>query len=241
VSDSLREVSYGEETLGLLRDLHFLHLLHVVVISDGGWSWVLGWAQLGMKRLVCVSLTEASALEMDRVAAVLQGVDLEPSTWPLVAPGVDGHVVCAHVGVGTPEVLWGLLSSLGSMSMGLQPYVLLSVDRQVLPRLRTIAPTSTSTVELRHRRLGGLTSARVYVAWWGPATDARSKVEPGDRVSPRRPLGTFLEPSAKLREWRMAPPESPSSVWTPHGTDAVPYPWPWTESPRRVRTPSVFG
>lgn len=105
MSDSLREVSYGEETLGLLRDLHFLHLLHVVVISDGGWSWVLGWAQLGMKRLVCVSLTEASALEMDRVAAVLQGVDLEPSTWPLVAPGVDGHVVCAHVGVGTSEAL----------------------------------------------------------------------------------------------------------------------------------------
>jgi hypothetical protein len=83
-------LSYGEGTVGLLRELHFLHLLHVVVISDGGWNWVLGWSQLGMKRLVCVSLTEASALEMDRVAAMLQGLDLEPSTWPVVAPGVDG-------------------------------------------------------------------------------------------------------------------------------------------------------
>lgn len=92
--------------------------------------------------------------------------------------------------------------------------------------------------ELRHRRLGGLTSARLFVGWTGGLLGTAHLVAPGQRFSPPRPLDKFLEPAVQLSPWRKA--GGGEACWRPMEPLAKPYPWPWRNGPAWVEAPSVF-
>ena len=77
-----------------------------------------------------------------------------------------------------------------------------------------------------------------------PVKDA--SLRPGNRQGPLRPLAAFLEPSARLTEWRLASSQVAASArrkkgcWCPLEVEATPYPWPWSGAPRWVEANSVF-
>lgn len=98
--------------------------------------------------------------------------------------------------------------------------------------------------ELRHRRLGGLTNARI-LCFWAMKHPPNWQICPSQRVSPHRPTGAFLEPSRPLKEWRKASVCSPKNngrkrkgLWDPE-TDG-PYPWPWNRGPRWVSAFTIY-
>lgn len=65
-----RDVKYGGvETVELLRSLHLLHDLPVVVASDDGWSWVLAWAQLGVRHIHCVPFGDRADQQLEMLCA----------------------------------------------------------------------------------------------------------------------------------------------------------------------------
>ena len=97
--------------------------------------------------------------------------------------------------------------------------------------------------ELRHRSLGGLTSARVLVAWRGGSPAKLIEVQPAKRNHPVRPLAAFLEPAVSLLAWRrpsMVTGEALQDCWCPHSSGAKPYPWPLRDAPLWVCTTSVL-
>jgi hypothetical protein len=92
----------------------------------------------------------------------------------------------------------------------------------------------TQWQEMRHRNLGGLTTARILLGWRGPRPPATAP-KPSDRRNPLRPLGSFLEPSTKLSKWRRE--GTIEACWAPCrvGAKAFLVPWgpsdPWVEAP----------
>ena len=77
-----------------------------------------------------------------------------------------------------------------------------------------------------------------------PVKDA--SLRPGNRQGPFRPLAAFLEPSARLTEWRLASSQvavtarRKKDCWCPLEVEAMPYPWPWFGAPQWVEAKSVF-
>lgn len=112
------------------------------------------------------------------------------------------------------------------------------VLNQSQPESRAHLGKSYDWRELRHRRLGGLTSARVWVGWTGGCVGAAAMVAPGGCCSPPRPLDKFLEPAVWLSPWRK--PGGLEPCWRPTALAAKPYPWPWENGPTWVEAPSVF-
>jgi hypothetical protein len=56
---------YGLESVELLYDFTCYTNLHVYVASDDGWNWVVAWAQLGVKRVHCVSLNALGSKHLE--------------------------------------------------------------------------------------------------------------------------------------------------------------------------------
>ena len=215
---------------GLLHGLHIFSELKVFVLSNDGWSWVLAWAQLGVLCIRCIPLSEKSLIQLDAVKAVLGG------TVEVICSNIDdinvepSPVVSFH-----QQGLVGM-DRLGSILIAKHSLITLlcSFDSEAGAELREIIDFRICSTELRHRRLGGLTTARLHVGWH-PETGV---IQPGKRRNPTRPLGAFLEPSVKLKEWRFAADDS--GCWDPNETAPTPFHWPPQSSSPWVRTSSVY-
>jgi hypothetical protein len=228
----------------LLRDLKFLgQQLSVYVLSTGGWSWVLAWAQLGVATIFCLPRNEGASRELARLRTVeaLDACIVELS-W---ADGI--RALQSQPAVVTGHLCWMNLEQSAAHEVQRNIAELVALRRHVW-LLTTMSRGAGAvflkkelgmrTAELRHRQLGGLTSARVMAGWTGPKSNA-AEIQPGRQRNPTRPLGTFLEPSVRLLQWRAV--GSSESCWRPNSSDAIPYPWPWPSTPLWVEAPSVFA
>jgi hypothetical protein len=175
----------------LWHDLHFLcTLLHIYVVSEDGWSWALAWAQLGVVQVSCVPVSDLAVRQL----VVLQkhhalSMVVRVADWSELQSSTDTEatkvLVCGHVG--STEAPGDGGGGALSLLQQLQRDVLLLV--MVFPSLHLKTEVKDKLngclwQELRHRQLGGLTSARLFVAWWGPSTLEQNLVQPGRRRSP---------------------------------------------------------
>ena len=149
--------------------------------------------------------------------------------------------MCGHVSPNPGPALLGFLSRLPPSTS-----LLLTLHKDALRQVQGSIEGQYHWEELRHRRLGGLTSARVIALWRSNYPGKDSALRPGARQGPLRPLAEFLEPSTRLTEWRLASSRdagiarTQNVCWCPMAVDATPYPWPWAGAPRWVETTSVF-
>ena len=209
----------------LLHDLHFLRsAFSIYVLSDDGWSWALAWAQLGVDFICCVPF---NGLALDQLKC-LQNHSALGKLIHLVAPSVPLPVppsrsttrreggplsrtlVCGHFGAepAEGEEDWTMLDLLrqtagdGGRDPSCVALVSIAPNRRHLQaRVRDALGPAMKWREIRHRNLGGLSSARLLVGWGG-ASSTCSLVEPGQRRAPTRPLDRFLERAVILAEWR---------------------------------------
>jgi hypothetical protein len=75
--------------------------------------------------------------------------------------------------------------------------------------------------ELRRRRLGGLTLARLHLIWGGHGS--QDHFSPGTRCLANRPLTMFLEPMAKFAHLKGNKDQLDEFVWRPYNED-TPFP-----------------
>jgi hypothetical protein len=116
--------------------------------------------------------------------------------------------------------------------------VLLSVSPgRGASRLRSLACNDFTWNELRHRSLGGLTTAWLHVAW--SVGSVLGDIAPGWRRLPTRLLGRFLEPAVKLHEWRRV--SCRPHCWRPLREGATPFPWPWAIERPWVEAPRCYS
>jgi hypothetical protein len=228
--------------VALLNNIHFIsNKLRVYVLSAGGWSWVIAWAQIGVAAIHCIATTDEAVAELGKLAAhpvlgslITQTMANEARSELATAADV---VLCCHLPETTALEEWfgpqaALLDSpyciLLSAPMG-RPSQQLH-DSYLGPHFRWN--------EIRHRHLGGLTSAKVRVGWKGPRPLPKA-LEPRRRRLPVRPLARFLEPSVRLGAWRR-PGTDGAGVWAPSREGATAYPWPWEAKPPWVEARSCF-
>lgn len=208
------------------------------MVSDDGWSWVLAWAQLGVKEVECIALTDRSREQLDQVASVvaetLRVTRREVAGAPTSIPGRKS-LLCAHIGEG---VCFGVLDWMAQY--GAARRFLLSSSAKATKRVLAILPADTCCEEVRHRRLGGLTMARTSIYWRGDGCVDPRAVRPGGRRNPIRPLGHFLEPSIKLFRWRRRGGAGADECWRPFAATAKPFPWPFRVDPPWVEAPTVY-
>lgn len=224
--------------MGFLSALSMLHDLNIVVISDDGWNWVIAWAQLGVRSLRCLPLTTRSREALKVVMQVLEGtvkvMVLTCDDLSSLQGGTD-VVWCAHVGEGNPTGVLDMLDK--TVNSG---RFLVTAHDSCRSALHVCLPLGMQTRSIRHRRLGGLTTARVTTYWGGAGFGEVVDVKPGRRCNPLRPLDRFLEPSVKLTEWRRANAGRDERVWRPRGADSCGYPWPLPIPALWVEAPTVY-
>ena len=195
------------ESVELLHDFSFFRTcLHIFVISDDGWSWLLAWAQLGVETIRCVPF---SGLALEQ----LQGLQAHGSLSKLIQVVAPGYLnlpdfspdqpqglplVCAHfAALPRGEESWPALKCLQrALQQNQGACALVSVPanlRLVHARVNIALGTGSSQwQEIRHRNLGSLTAARLLVGWYG-TQGTPQLVEPGQRRAPKWPLDRFLE------------------------------------------------
>jgi hypothetical protein len=231
-----------EERLSLLQNFQFLKTgLHVYVLSVGDWCWALAWAQLGVDSVACIPINAAAARELAWLRAVpavgtrlleFSHLDLEESR-----PLATAALVCGHAN-GANEDARALLHALQSTRQKHDMPTLISVGHKTCLRVaQTALGSRFSWTELRHRALGGLTTARVQVGW--SLEPNLGNLAPGRRRSPLRPLWRFLEPSTKVTEWRRA--SGRPDCWRPLRADARPFAWPWALTRPWVEAPTCYA
>ena len=211
-------------------------MVNVTIVSDDGWSWALGWGQLGKRKLFCESLTSVSDSNLDELREALSGT-LELITDYSGDTFDNRKVVCLHVGSNLSSVMHDCLSLLPRSVC-----VLGTAHLASLGNVKDLLGPDLHYEELRHQRLGGLTCARISVFWRGGSTMDSSSVRPGKILNPSRPLATFLEPSVRLVEWRHAGKEKHDEsigCWCPHPPAGKPCPWPFGSAPLWVNATSV--
>jgi hypothetical protein len=164
-----------------LHDLGVIRKLDVVVLGDGGWSWLVAWAQVGIKLVKCFALNDAVATTFGVVRATI-AVATECALLPLdqVADVPSGSIVCLHA---SSEASFSLLRTLAEKT---DCFFLISALQSVWQGVETAFGHRLNWTTMKHRRLGGLTSALVRVGWAGPGcTEAMRLV--GQRSAPLRP------------------------------------------------------
>ncbi len=227
--------NYGAEAVSYLHSLHNLHDLCVTVVSDDGWSWVLAWAQVGVRRVCVCPLTERSRRNLEEVRTTLDGFAelVEVGCSPITDLSGRRALVCAHVGRQLGELLAQALCE-----WTFETFALLSCCQGSVEALKRCLPAGTRQKDLRHRQLGGLTTARLTVLWAGPSFANPNLATPGSKPHPVRPLSYFLEPSVKLVEWEQV--GTMERCWRPQREEPEPYPWPLDVAPRWVEARTVY-
>ena len=219
-----------------------------MVLSESGWGWALSWTQLGVRTLQCVAFSDQSMAYGRQLSVTLgcHGLGLslsEPHEVSSIFCDVplSRRVVCGHVPAdpGRP-----FLDFVGRIHPTVP--LLFTLPKDAVHHFIQRLGGRFCWEELRHRRLGGLTSARVVALWRSPDPSADALLHPSSRHGSARPLAGFLEPSVKLTEWRLASSRGGTMArheghcWCPVVVDATPYPWPWTGAPRWVEAETVY-
>ena len=177
--------------------------------------------------MTCVAFTELSMEYGRQVISTLsgQGFDLSLQFAGSVSSVCRGgpihphYLVCGHLFAPPGRSILSFLGSVPATS-----FVFLALDRSALPLLQRTFGEHCRWEEIRHRRLGGLSSARVIVLWRSHSKAADDSLHPGECHSPLRPLSAFLEPSTRLSEWRMVNSQCASKArqdltcWCPDST-----------------------
>jgi hypothetical protein len=228
--------------VALLRNVLFIStVLQVYVLSTGGWSWVVAWGQIGVSSVSCVAATEEAARELKELQThpVLgKAITVEQLEKVRECLEATPHaILCCHLGDSTALSDW-FRPQLASMTNSYFTLITTPAGR-VYPRLHDpyLGPHFRWN-EIRHRAMGGLTSAKLRIGWKGPR-ELPQDMEPGRKRLPIRPLDRFLEPSVRLGAWRR-PGNSKTGVWAPARNDATAFPWPWAAQPPWVEAPSCF-
>ena len=221
---------------GILGDSYAIQSVKPIVVSCDGWSWALAWAQLGVARILCYPLTSLAKRQLSPLIALLKDtVAIEMHT-QLQFEKSPIEVVSFHAGTDTH--LDAILRYLETAPT--ETLCLLSGTESTFYHLQRHVPNTFKTATMRHRRLGGLTTARIQVGW----SLRGSEIYPGKRTYPLRPVGAFLEPSVRLREWNLVPSARPPvsvECWDATlGSKAKPFSWPPSTRHPWVRTRSVF-
>jgi hypothetical protein len=180
-----------------LYGLHIFSDLKVFILSNDGWSWALAWAQLGVTNVCCIPLSNKSLVQLDEIKAAL-GDSVDFTCGKVDDINVDDlPIVLFHQqGEKGLDRLAQILDSEVALIT-----LLCSFDSGSAAALQEVIGFRIHVTELHHWRLGGLTTARIHVGWY----PKNGVVQPGKWRNPTRPLGAFLKPLIKLKEWRFAP------------------------------------
>jgi len=222
--------NYGEEVTGSLVDMYLFSELEVIVLSTDGWGWALTWAQLGVTTLRCYPLTRLAEEQLAKVVSALASTVNIVIITGVNLVGSGREVVSFHCG--GDNLLGVLIQKLAALPHGAA--VLFSMDPLCVGAFHLETGIQSCGAELRHWRLGGLMMARLHLGWYEAGGVAKlpalgKLVLPGHRQYPTRPIRAFLEPSAKLTEWRVVnDPCAPlgTSCWDATTSDALPFHWP---------------
>jgi hypothetical protein len=180
----------------------------VLVISDDGWSWALAWRQLGVLIFSCYPLFELARKQHLELSRHVPGL--------IKAQGLDSQtrIISGHIGSFTDH--WK--EFLTNLEHPLSQCIILSVIRQisisVTTELTRICQGGIHFQELRHSRLGGLTSARLVLIWGGFGDYASFK--PGRRKMIRANIMAGLDPIARLAKRATSVTIKQSFIWKPH-------------------------
>jgi hypothetical protein len=152
---------------------------------------------------------------------------------PVPEATLMGGVICAHL---TASQQWQtVVSQLRAHHQWAIRFVSLGAGKEFQTQVRQTLGKEWAWREMRHRALGGLSNARVWVGWSGTGRPKRGLCIP---KHPNRPLDRFLEPSVKLDRWsrRLTRP----GCWRPMATDAEPFIWPWDQNEPWVEAPTCL-
>jgi hypothetical protein len=212
--------------VALLNNIHFIsNELRVYVLSAGGWSWAIAWAQIGVPAIHCVATTDAAVAELARLAAhpvlgsLITRTTVNEARDELVTS--SNAIMRCHLPETTALEKWFEPQAASPDS----PYCILlsaQIGRASQQLHDSYRGPHFRWNEIRHRHLGGLTSAKVRVGWKGPRPLPK-EMEPRRRRLPVRPLARFLEPSVRLGAWR-TPSMNSANVWAPSREEATAFP-----------------
>ena len=218
----------------MLDDLFYFSSDFVVcVVSTGGWSFALALFQLGVQKVHCVPLSPLAEKELGNLIREV------PCTFAIEQCSVvpDKCIfVCMYFHDGLADVM------VQAVLRKLHPppiIVIMSPPRAVLDEGR-FPGYSIETRTIKHRALGGLTTAKMRVYWLHQS--GGSYPRPTLQSFPKRPLHRFLEPSARLSAWyrREHADRKGLSVWCPTSPEALPLPFEKQVFPDLVEIDSVY-
>jgi hypothetical protein len=231
------------EKVGLLEDYSFLaSKLSVYVLSLDGWSWAVAWAQLGVRSVKCVALSAPAAVQLDELVGVpSMGARLVKSSVPVFGSSKQGVAMCVHA-TGQQVKAWprewdALRKLLDVWREASVQLVTMSGAKDFQADTRKWFGARRAWQKMRHRHLGGLTTAYVFLGWREPGLETEL-TEPGKRRNPIRPLDRFLEPSTKLSKWKRA--TAVASCWAPCRANASAFPVPWSADEPWVEAPTCL-
>jgi hypothetical protein len=200
---------------------------------------VLGWAQLGVRTMECIGFTDSSLSYGRQLTCTLGCQDFafsfrKPHESSSVPQGASGsrRLVCGHILPNPGRAFLDFLARVPPTT-----FLLCTVHKDAFHQVQQSFGAQYHWEDLRHRRLGGLTLARLIVLWRSDNPVKDEALRPGNRQSPLQPLAAFLEPSARLTEWCLASSQvavtarRKKDCWCPLEVEAVPYPWPWSGAP----------
>jgi hypothetical protein len=175
------------------------------------------WAQLCVMKICCVALTEAAAEHLnDLMGHVTMAAQLVKGCLPSLNESRSGMVLSVHI-TATQEAKWplewdALHRELSAWKRKSVQFVSLGAGKSFQARARAQLEHSLVWQEMRHRQLGGITSARILFGWDSPDRPSKG-LAPSARRNPVRPLGRFLEPSVPLTRWHKSVEDT--QCWTP--------------------------
>jgi hypothetical protein len=175
--------------LSLTTVYAFSHL-EVIVISDDGWSWIFAWRQLGVQNIYALPLTDVAVEQLKTVKVLLKEIKVVDSMNNALR--IDtGHI---HEW----NNVWN--SFICNVEHGYDTRLVLSDTRKHSKAIVKAYEESTGyrcfVQELRHRRLGVLTGARMNLIWRSPV--GYKQLRPEMRRLEHRSMTLFMEPVARL-------------------------------------------
>jgi hypothetical protein len=135
--------------------------LNLLVVSDDGWSWDLAWRQLGVLIVSCYPLSELASNQLLELSRHVPGL--------IKAQGLDSQtrIISGHIGSFTDHWKEFLTNLEHPLSQCIRLSVILQSSISVTTELTRICQGRIHFQELRHSRLGRLTSARLILIWGG--------------------------------------------------------------------------
>jgi hypothetical protein len=176
-------------------------------------------------------LYQLAGLQLKELGRILDGV-LEVSKVPNQVEVISGHVT-------NWKNLWSktLLKLLRPLNIKFLLSCSRSSSKDVLKALNQVSQLQFCFQELRHRRLGGLRSARLMIIWGGVGDPNTVKLAARNIES--WSLSRFLEPAVRNASRGTLKSTACDFVWHPHAS-TYPFPWPLPQDKLWLETTTAF-